>query len=163
MAKKQKTEQKTEKTDEKDAKIAELTDTLQRLQAEFENYKKRIDKESAEFVKFAEEDMIKSLLPILDNFELALKNHQSPQEFYKGVELIYAQFFQMLEDKGIIVIECKGCKFDPYKHEALLAVESSEDENKVLEELEKGYLLHDKVIRHAKVKIAKKKCDQGGK
>ncbi len=147
------------KKDDKQKKIKELTETLQRLQAEFENYKKRTERDQVDFVKFAEKDFIKSMLPVLDNFELALQNQKSPKEFLKGVELIYAQLFQLLEERGLKIIEAKGEKFDPYKHEALLTEKSNKKENLVLEELQRGYMLHDKVIRHAKVKVSKK----GGK
>lgn len=140
----------------KKSTIKELTETLQRVQAEFENYKKRTEKETAEFKEYAEANLIKSLLPTLDNFELALHNHTSPREFLKGVELIYAQLFQSLEERGLTVIKANGDIFDPYKHEVLLTETSKEKENTILEELQKGYMLKDRVIRHTKVKIAKK-------
>lgn len=137
------------------AELLSMTESLQRLQAEFENYKKRTEKERIEFAKFAEEDLMKSMLPVLDSFELALQNKTSPQEFQKGVELIFAQLFQQLEEKGLKPIKSKGEAFDPYKHEALLTEESKEKPNTVLEELQKGYTFNDKVIRHTKVKVSK--------
>jgi len=146
---------KAKKEDKKDVKIKELTETLQRLQAEFENYKKRNEKECSDYKSYAQEQLIKQLLIIIDNFELALQNHNSPQEFSKGVELIYAQLFSLLEDKGLKVIKAKGEKFDPYKHEAMLTEESKKKPNTVLEELQKGYTLNEKVIRHTKVKVSK--------
>ncbi|MBU0471542.1 MAG: nucleotide exchange factor GrpE [Nanoarchaeota archaeon] len=152
---------KTKKTTQDKNEAKELKESLQRLQAEFENYKKRIEKEAAEFKNYAETDIIKSLLPTLDNFELALKNNTNAKGFAKGIELIYAQLYQMLEDKGLKIIQCEGCKFDPYKHEALLTEESDKEENIVLEELQKGYMYNDKVIRHTKVKVSKKKTNGG--
>jgi len=135
--------------------IVELTDTLKRIQAEFENYKKRTEKEQEDFKKYSDKELIKKLLPIIDNFELAFQNNSKNEDFIKGVELIYSQLFQILEEKGLKSIKAVGEKFDPYKHEALL-IEKSNKENIVLEELQKGYTLNDRVIRHTKVKVSKK-------
>ncbi len=145
--------------DEKQTVIDDLTNTLKHLQAEFENYRKRIEKDNASFAKFANEDLIKDLLPIIDNFELALKNSKQKDEFYKGMELIYSQLIGVLQDNGVKCIGCE-CKFDPYYHEVLLTEESDKENNAILEELQKGYTLNDKVIRHSKVKIAKKKKEE---
>ena len=130
------------------------------MQAEFENYKKRVEKESCEFVKAANEELIEKLLPIMDNFELALKSCRAKDDFYKGMELIYSQLIETLHSQGLKPINCIGKKFDPYYHEVLLVEESDKEDNTVLEELQKGYLLYDKVIRHSKVKIAKKKKEE---
>jgi len=150
-------EVKTEATpqiDEKEQKIAELTECVQRLQAEFENYNKRVAKENASLVKYATANLISELLQLLDSFELALQNKDS-KEFVKGVELIYVQLFTILEKQGLRPICAEGTKFDPYKHEVMLQEPSDKDEI-VLEELQKGYMLQDKVLRHSKVKIGKK-------
>ena len=156
---KKKTEAKEEMKakEDKDTKIKELTETLQRLQAEFENYKKRIEKELSNFAKIANKETIKKLLPIIDDFELALKNCRAKDDFYKGIELIYSHLIDALHSQGLKHIECVGKKFDPYYHEALLTEESDKEDNMILEELQKGYVLNDKVIRHSKVKVAKKK------
>jgi len=138
----------------KDDKVKELTETLQRLQAEFENSQKRLEKEKQDFLQFAKKDMITKILPILDNFELALKNTDNKEEFQKGIELIYAELYSMLEKEGIKKIEAKG-KFDPHQHEALMAEESDKEKGTIIQELQKGYLLNDKVLRTAKVKVAK--------
>ncbi len=143
------------KVDLKDKKITELTDSLQRLQAEFENYKKYVEKQKSEFVKYSKGDIINKLLPILDSFEMALKNTTDKEKFVKGIELIFSQFHQLLENEGLKPIEAIGKKFDPYKHEVLLSQVSDKEEGTILEELQKGYMLGDKVIRHSKVKIAK--------
>ncbi|MBW2999723.1 nucleotide exchange factor GrpE, partial [Candidatus Woesearchaeota archaeon] len=135
-------------------KIAELTETLQRVQAEFENYKKRIEKESIEFKQFAAKEVVEKLLPILDNFELALKNTKENEQFLKGMELIYSQFFSTLENLGLKRINCNG-KFDPHLHEALMSEQSDKEPGTILEEFQKGYTLNNKVIRHSKVKVAK--------
>jgi molecular chaperone GrpE len=138
----------------------ELIDTLQRLQAEFENYKKRITRDYDSMIKCSNEELIKSLLPIVDNFELALKSCREKDDFYKGMELIYSHLMDTLHSQGIKLIECAGKKFDPYYHEVLLTEESEKEPNTVLEELQKGYMLYDKVIRHSKVKIAKKRKEE---
>lgn len=140
----------------KDKKIKELTELLQRLQADFENYKKRVENQSKEFVKIANKDIIVKLLPILDNFELALRNDDNKEEFAKGVELIFSQFYSTLEKEGLKKIDAKEKKFDPYKHEALLQ-EEADEEGIVLEELQKGYELNGVVVRHTKVKVSKRK------
>ncbi|MBU0627677.1 MAG: nucleotide exchange factor GrpE [Nanoarchaeota archaeon] len=147
----------TKKEDEKEKKIEELTDTLQRLQAEFENYKKYVDKSKSEFQKYARADMIMKLLPTLDSFEMALKNTENKEKFIKGIDLIFSQLFQLLENEGLRPIECIGKTTDPYKHEVLLMQESDKEEGLILEELQKGYMLGDKVLRHSKVKAAKKR------
>jgi molecular chaperone GrpE len=147
----------------KDSEIEELKDTIQRLQADFENYKKQVEKQNLEVFKRAKADLINKLLPILDSFELAFKNDNKLEEFKKGIELIYSQFFQTLEDLGLRPITCEG-KFDPYKHEVLLSQDSDKEGGTILEELQKGYMIEDCVLRHSKVKVVKKiKGDKCGK
>lgn len=153
---KEKTEKKSKIIDEKQAQIDELTDTLKRLQAEFENFKKRIDKEKAEFIGYASCNVISKLLPVLDSFELALKNTTNSEKFAKGVEMIYAQLSSLLRQEGLRKIEAEG-KFDPYKHDVLLKEGSDKEEDTILEELQKGYMLKDRVLRHSKVKVSCKK------
>jgi len=144
------------KKDAKEEKIKELTDSLQRLQAEFENYKKRVEKEKEGFVKFSKADLIAKLLPSLDSFELALKQTADKEKFIKGIELIFAQLYSLLESEGLRPIKALGEKLDPYKHEVLMKQESYKEEDVILEELQKGYMLNDKVLRHSKVKVSKK-------
>ncbi|MBT3406171.1 nucleotide exchange factor GrpE [Candidatus Woesearchaeota archaeon] len=144
------------KIDEKDMKIAELTESLKRLQAEFENYKRRVEKEQKDFSEYACGDFIKKFLPVLDSFELSLKNLDGKEtQVTKGLKLIYSQFFDVLESFGLRKIECVGKKFDPYSHEVLLSEKSDDDSDVVLEELHVGYMLKDKVLRHSKVKVSK--------
>ncbi|MEA3248551.1 MAG: nucleotide exchange factor GrpE [Nanoarchaeota archaeon] len=121
---------------------------LQRLQAEFDNFRKRTVREKSEFLKNANEDLIIKLLGILDNFELALEHIDD-----KGINMIYSELYNILEDEGLKTIKAEG-KFDPKIHEALIQEEGEEDE-KIIEELLKGYTLNDKVIRPSKVKITK--------
>lgn len=153
-----KTKKPQNKEDDKDKKIAELTDSLQRLQAEFENYKKRCESDNADFRNYSTAIIIEKLLPILDSFELALRNTQNAVEFKKGVELIYGQLYDTMEKEGIRPIKTDGEKFDPYKHEVLLSekTDKEEEDEKIVEELQKGYMLKEKVLRYAKVKVLKK-------
>jgi molecular chaperone GrpE len=145
------------KKDPRDIKIGELTNLVKRVQADFENFKKQQEKEKAAFCKYAACEVVKKLLPLIDSFQLALKSNNNPEEFKKGVELIYSQFWQILEAEGLKPIEALNKELDPFKHEVLLQEDSDKPENTVLEELQKGYMLKDAVLRPAKVKIAKKK------
>ena len=135
----------------------ELKELLQRKQAELENYRKQVDKRFIEVRELANKDVILQLLPILDNFDLALKSadtNSNPEDFLKGVELIYSQFFSLLENNNVKPMITEKQTFDPYYHEALMKVDSDLPENTIVEELQKGFMLNDKVIRHAKVKIS---------
>lgn len=145
--------------DFKDSQIAELTNTLKRLQAEFENYKKRADKENINTIKKANVGLIIELLPVLDSFELALKDNNSGNgevaKYRKGMELIYTQLYSILEDQGLRPIDTRNQKFDPFRHEVLMVKESDEPEDKILQEFQKGYFLGESIIRHSKVMISK--------
>ena len=143
-----------QKTEPALTKEEELTELLKRTQANFENYRKQVEKRIEDYQQFATKDLLLQLLPLLDNFELALKTSaQNVDDLKKGIEMIYAQLFQMLESQGLELIPCCG-KFDPYLHEALMKEESDKPEGTILEELQKGFTLNGKVIRHAKVKIS---------
>ncbi len=131
----------------------ELTLHLQRLQAEFENFQKRNASDNVRFAKLANKELIKQLLPLLDNFQLGFQNKNS-KEFIKGIELIYSNFYSILEENGLKKIDCKG-KFDPYKHEVLLTEKSKQEPETILEELQSGFTLNGEVIRNAKVKVSK--------
>jgi len=146
---------KSQKIDPKDKKITELTESLQRLQAEFENYKKYVEKSKSEFVKYAKAEIIEKLLPLLDSFEMALKNTADKEKFVKGIELIYSQLYSLLEKEGLKKIKAEG-KLDPHYHEVLMKEKSDKEEDTILEELQKGYMLGDKVLRYTKVKVSKK-------
>ena len=150
-----------EQTKKKDSKSKEddLTETVQRLQADFENYKKRVEKQNLEFKNYAKKEFVAKLLPTLDSFEFALKNNKDHEEFVKGVELLYSQLFQTLSDMGLRPIKAEG-KLDPFKHDVLLTQESDKEEGTILEELQKGYFVDDSVIRHSKVKVAKSKPEK---
>lgn len=130
---------------------------LQRLKAEFDNYRKRSQKEKEDLAKYASEKITLSMLPVLDNFERAIASAHSNKDFdsfAQGVEMIFRQFSRVLENEGLKAIEAVGQEFDPNLHEALLQEPDNGEENRVLEELEKGYYLKDKVIRPSKVKVS---------
>jgi len=145
--------------DSKSDQIVELTNTLKRLQAEFENYKKRADKENLNTIKKANIGLITELLPVLDSFELALKDtncgNGEVAKYRKGIELIYTQLYSILEDQGLRPIDTRNQKFDPFRHEVLMVKESDEPEDKILQEFQKGYFLNENIIRHSKVMISK--------
>lgn len=134
-------------------------DHLQRLQAEFDNYRKRTQKEKEETVKYAAERLIEALLPILDNFERAMTASQSHPDFagfVQGMELILRQMQNVLTKEGLTAIEALGQPFDPNLHEAVLQVEAEDHpENTVVEELQKGYYLKEKVLRPSMVKVSR--------
>ena len=134
-------------------KAREMLETLQRVQAEFENYKKRVQRDQGEFSKFASQQLAQQLLPVLDHLTLALHNTTNHQEFVKGVRMIHTQLLSVLQQEGITPINTKG-QFDPYKHEAILQEVSDQPSGIILEEMQKGYEMHGRVIRHAKVKIS---------
>jgi molecular chaperone GrpE len=134
----------------------ELKELLQRTQANFENYKKQSEKRILEIQKMAAKEVILQVLPVLDNFDLALKNteHSKHEDFIQGIELIYSQLNSMLQSNGVKEIKTNHQKFDPYLHEALMKVESDQEQDIIIEEFQKGFTLNSEVIRHAKVKIS---------
>jgi molecular chaperone GrpE len=134
-----------------------LLDRLARLQAEFDNYRKRIARENAEFRDYAVADAAKNLLPVIDNFALALRNTSGgPEDFRKGVELIHKQLQDVLQRLKVEQIPAQGEPFDPRVHEAIEMVESNQvPDNHVLEELQPGYRIKDRLLRPAMVRVAK--------
>ncbi|MBI4379555.1 MAG: nucleotide exchange factor GrpE [Nitrospinae bacterium] len=143
-------------------KEKEANDTLNRLlrvRADFDNYQKRISKERREFEKFAGEELIRELLPVMDNLERAMNSSRGTGEvapLVKGLEMTVQQFKGMLKDAGLIEIKSIGEVFDPSRHEAIKLITSHDTkDNTIVEEYEKGYSLHDKVIRPSKVAVAK--------
>lgn len=133
-----------------------LVNQLQRLQAEFENFRKRVEDEKAQLSDFAQSKVIVELLPAVDNFGLALSSQGSNEDLKKGVEMIYAQFVDTLEKLGVTTIQTEDQMFDPRLHEALMSEEKEGVErNTIIQELQKGYMFKERVIRCAKVKVAK--------
>jgi len=138
--------------------LAQEKDRYIRLYAEFENYKKRSFREKNEFYKYASQDLMTSLLPVLDDFERALKEigKRGNEDDFKGVELIFQKFKTTLKDKGLNPIEVNsGDSFDVDKHEAITQIPApSEDlKGKIVDVIQTGYMLHDKVIRFTKVVV----------
>jgi len=138
-----------------------LSEQCLRLQADFENTRKRLEREKQDFIKFANEGIILELLNVLDDLERSISLAETHKEdlpaFLKGVEMILAHLYEMLKEYGLKPIEAEGKIFDPHYHEALLQVEDKElPEHTVVEELQRGYLLNERVIRTAKVKVSKK-------
>jgi molecular chaperone GrpE len=135
-----------------------LLDRLARLQAEFDNYRKRVARENAEFREYAVSDAARALLPVIDSFGLALKNANArPEDLRKGVELIYKQFGEVLQKLNVQKVSSQGEPFDPRVHEAIEMVNSDEvPDNHVLEELQPGYRIKERLLRPAMVRVAKK-------
>jgi molecular chaperone GrpE len=133
-----------------------LLDRLARLQAEFENARKRVARESLEYRDRALADLAAQLLPVIDNFDLALKADSTPEKLRQGVELIRRQLDDILKNLGVQPVESHGKPFDPHQHEAIEMVESEEHpENHVVEELRRGYKHKEKLLRPAMVRVAK--------
>ena len=133
-----------------------LLDRLARAQAEFDNARKRAAKEQQDFRDYAAADAIKSLLPVMDSFERALQVKADPGELRNGVELIYKQLQDALAKLGVRAIPTKGEQFDPHVHEAIEMVETSDAaDHEVIEELQRGYKIKDRLLRPAMVKVAK--------
>ena len=133
-----------------------LLDRLARAQAEFENARRRATKEQQDFREYAAADAIRPLLPVLDSFERALQVKSDPVDFRNGVELIYKQLQDALAKVGVRAIPAKGEPFDPHVHEAIEMVETSDaPDHEVLEELQRGYKIKDRLLRPAMVKVAK--------
>ena len=146
------------KKDKKDEKIEELTDKLTRQMAEFDNFRKRTEKEKSQMYEVGAKDIIEKILPVVDNFErglAAIPEEEKGSAFAEGMEKIYKQLMTTLEEIGVTVIEAAGAEFDPNLHNAVMHVEDEElGENIVAEEFQKGYKYHDSVVRHSMVKVA---------
>ncbi|MFD1412874.1 nucleotide exchange factor GrpE [Oceanobacillus jeddahense] len=136
----------------------ELEGRILRLQAEFDNYKRRTLKEREADRKYKAQDMVQELLPVMDNFERALQVEVSEENksILEGIDMVYRQLQDVFTSQGVSVIETEGVDFDPNVHHAVMQIEDdSVEANKVVEELQKGYLLKDRVIRPAMVKVNK--------
>jgi molecular chaperone GrpE len=135
----------------------ELKDLLVRRQAEFENFRKRSERDRAEFSQYAGMEMVKDLLPILDDFDRALNVETADTEYVKGVRMIYNRLFESLKKQGLEPIDTTGATFDPYIHQAVERVETKDAvENTVLGEFQRGYNFKGKPLRPAMVRVAVK-------
>lgn len=146
------------KKDSKDVMIADLQDRVKRQMAEFDNFRKRTEKEKSAMFEMGASDIIKKLLPIVDNFERGFKSVSDEEKetpFAKGMDMVYKQTLKMLEDAGVKPIEALGQEFNPDMHNAVMHVEDdSVGDNIIVEEFEKGYIYRETVIRHSMVKVA---------
>jgi molecular chaperone GrpE len=156
------TEQQVPEEGGEDERLAALEDQLKRVAADFDNFRKRAARERSELVALANERLVKELLPVLDDLERALVAADEHEEakLTEGVTLVHRSLAQLLEREGLKEIETDG-KFDPHVHEALLSQPSDEDEGAVIDVLQKGYRLGDRVLRPARVVIAAPRPDQG--
>lgn len=151
-------EKKKGKKDPKDVQIEELQDRLKRQMAEFDNFRKRTEKEKSAMYEVGAREIIEKILPVLDNFERGLA--AVPEElkggsFAEGVEMIYKQFIKTLEDAGVEAIEAKGQQFNPDLHNAVMHIDDdSYGENEISQELQKGYKYRGTVVRHSMVQVA---------
>lgn len=149
---------KKDKKDKKDEQIKDLNDRLLRNLAEFDNFRKRTEREKAQMFEIGAKSIIEKILPTIDNFERAIASvpeNLKGNAYCDGVEKIYKQLMTNLEDAGVKPIEALGAKFDPNLHNAVMHEENEEfGEDTVSAELQKGYTYHDSVIRHSMVKVA---------
>ena len=149
---------KEKKKDERDEKIAELNDRIIRNMAEFDNFRKRTEKEKSQMFEVGAKSIIEKVLPIIDNFERGLAvlgEDEKNGAFAVGMEKVYKQLLAALEEAGVKPIEAVGKEFDPNFHNAVMHIDDEElGENIVVEEFQKGYLYHDSVVRHSMVKVA---------
>ncbi|HEY6138058.1 MAG TPA: nucleotide exchange factor GrpE [Thermoanaerobaculia bacterium] len=135
--------------------LREFKDRYLRTLADFENFRKRSEREKQDYFKYAMAGVIKDLLPVLDNFDRALEHAEEGDDFHKGVSLIYKQLFDVLGRHGLRVVEESGARFDPNIHEAVVTEEDANVPNHtVTAVLQKGYFLHDRLLRPAMVKVA---------
>ena len=149
---------KKEKKDKKDEKIEELTDRVSRQMAEFDNFRKRTEKEKTQMFETGAKSIVEKILPVVDNFErglAAVTEEEKGTPFVEGMEKIYKQMMTVLEEAGVKPIEAVGQEFDPNLHNAVMHVEDEEfGENIIAEEFQKGYTYRDSVVRHSMVKVA---------
>lgn len=146
------------KKDKKDEKIAELSDRLMRNMAEFDNFRKRTEKEKSAMFEIGAKSIVEKILPVIDNFErgfAAAGDEEKDSPFYQGMDKIYKQMVTALEEAGVKAIDAVGQPFDPDFHNAVMHVEDEDyGENVVAEEFQKGYMYKDSVVRHSMVKVA---------
>lgn len=149
---------KKKEKDPRDQKIEDLTDQLKRTMAEFDNFRKRTEKEKSAMFEMGAKDILEKILPVVDNFErglAAIPEEAKSGSFAKGMEMIYKQLIKMLEDVGVTPIEAVGKEFDPNFHNAVMHVDDENlGENVVASELQKGYMYRNSVLRHSMVQVA---------
>lgn len=156
--KKEAKKKKKEKKDKKDEQIEDLTDRLKRSMAEFDNYRKRVEKEKSHMYEIGAKDVVEKILPVVDNFQRGfdcLSDEEKEAPFAAGMDKVFKQLMDMLEGIGVKPIETLNQEFDPNLHNAVMHVEDeSVGENIIVEEFQKGYCYKDSVVRHSMVKVA---------
>ena len=146
---------KKKEKDKFEQQIEDLTDRLKRSMAEFDNYRKRTEKEKSSMYIIGARDIVEKMLPIMDNFERGLAQAPEDDPFAEGMKMIYKQMITAFDEMGVKPIEAVGKEFDPNLHNAVMHVEDeSVGENIVVEEFQKGYTYKDFVVRHSMVKVA---------
>lgn len=150
-----KDQESVDESAELNQQIEDLNNKLMRLQADFINYKNRVEREKKNIYSYALEDIFSQLLPVLDNFERALNSMEKDNSYYEGVKMIYDQMLDVLKKNGLKEIDCLDKPFDPNFHHAVITEDSDKEEGTILEVFQKGYMLNDKVIRPSMVKVAK--------
>ena len=148
--------------EEKTREAAENFDKWLRLMAEFENFKKRMQREKADLIKFGNESLLKALLPVLDNLNRAIehgKKAEGNSPLLEGVEMVRKEFLTILERFGVTSVQAEGEMFDPEKHEAISQAESHLESNRVISAVQDGYFFHDRLLRPARVIVSKGKAE----
>ena len=137
----------------------ELKEQLLRIAAEFDNFRKRTDREKTKLIEFANVELLTGLLPVLDDFSRSIEMNSEngdKETLLEGIKLVHKSFLKLLQDQGLKPMECEGQKFNPETHDALLQIEmEGKEPDTIIEEHVKGYVFKDRVIRHAKVVVAK--------
>jgi molecular chaperone GrpE len=147
----------TAERDRLETEKAELQDRLLRTRAEYENARRRAEKERSDFLQFAGMELVRDLLPVLDDFERALKVEGATPDYARGVDLIYQRLYETLKKMGLEPVPSEGLKFDPNLHEAVQRVETTEAEDQtILSEFQRGYNFKGRLLRPAMVKVAVK-------
>jgi len=137
-------------------KSEEYLNQYKYLKADFENYKKIVERDKKNTIEIANQQLIERMLPLIDDIENAIEKTKD-KKHKEGLQMIFNNFMKVLIDSGLKPIECIGKKFDPYYHEVLIKEESDKEDGVIIKEIQKGYMLNNKVIRHSKVKISKKR------
>lgn len=150
-------EEKEEKNEKQPKKLEELNDKMMRTLAEFENFRKRSEKEKLQMFEIGAKSVIEKILPVMDNFERGLASvseEEKASPFAEGIQMVYKQMLAVFDEIGVKAIEAVGSEFDPNLHNAVMTVEDEElESNTVCEEMQKGYMYKDSVVRHSMVKV----------
>ncbi len=134
---------------------AEIQDLLQRRQAEFENFRRRTERERGDFAQYASMEIVRDLLPVVDDFDRAMKADSTDKEYARGIELIYGRLVDLLKKAGLEPIEAEGKQFDPHLHQAVEKVQTTDaPDHTILSEFQKGYFFKGKLLRPSMVKVA---------